>query len=60
MVSNRIVGLSQVEYWTSHAKCVVTAAQGNTTVFTPVTAARDSSRGASAETGHTSVNLALR
>lgn len=50
----------QVGFWTSHAKCAATAARGNTTVFTPVTAARDSSRGASAETGRTSANLALR
>lgn len=60
LVSNWNVGLPQVGFWTSHAKCAATAAQGNTMVFTPVTAARDSSRGASAETGLTSVNLALR
>ncbi len=60
MVSNCNLGLSQVGFWTSRAKCAATAARGNTTVFTPVTAARDSSRGASAETGPTSVNPALR
>lgn len=60
LAPNWNLGLSQVGFWTSHAKSVETAAQGNTTVFTPVTAARDSSRGASEETEPTSVNLALR
>lgn len=60
VVSKWNVGLSQVGFWISHAKCAATAVRGNTTVFTPVTAARDSSRGASAETGPTSANLALR
>lgn len=55
-----IIFFYQVGFWTSHAKCAATAAQGSTMEFTPVTAARDSSRGASAETGPTSVNLALR
>lgn len=50
----------QVGSWTSRAKCAATAARGNTTVFTPATAARDSSRGASAGTGPTSANPALR
>lgn len=60
MLPNWDLGLPQVGFWTSRAKCAATAAQGNTTVFTPVTAVRDSSRGASAETEHTSANLALR
>lgn len=50
----------QVGFWTSRAKFVETVVQGNTTVFTPAMAARVSSRGASAEIGPTSVNLALR
>lgn len=58
--NNENCGLAQVGFWTSHARCAATAAQGNTTVFTPATAARDSSKGASAGTEHTSVNPALR
>lgn len=56
----KLNGRLQVGSWTSRAKCAVTAAQGSTTVFTPATAARDSSRGASAGTGLMSANLAHR